>query len=239
MLSHRTRYSHPALRNAGLTTLAGALLLAVTGCSGADTGSDEQNETWNRANNPAYVDPDFQYAMDQLPVEGYAAEAPIPADYWATYRDNINQRWDGRESQSPAEKYAQAFGKEGLTDVISANYGIDRYKNSRKSCFADYDCDELEDGSTCARRDQMDEDGVCIPTWWGICHGWAPYAIFEPAAVDPVEHNGVTFYPGDIEALFSLVYSKGLPVKFLSERCNENSPTRTRAGGSPRTSAAT
>jgi hypothetical protein len=65
---------------------------------------------------------------------------------------------------------------------------------------------------------------VCIPTWWGLCHGWAPYAIAEPAAVNPVVHNGVTFYPGDIEALFTLVYSKGLSVKFLSERCNEKAP---------------
>ena len=100
------------------------------------------------------------YGVDQLPVEGFAAKAPIPADYWATYRDAINQRWDGSASQSPAEKFAQAFGLEGLPDVISSNYGIDRYVGSRKSCFADYDCQDLEDGSTCARRDQNDEEGI-------------------------------------------------------------------------------
>jgi len=195
---------------------------ALTGCT-MDIGSDESFETWNRRNNPAYVDANFEYNAERLPISGKAAQDPIPADYWATYRDSINQRWDGHDSQSPSEKFEQAFGLEGLPDVISSLYGIDKYSH-RKECFADMDCDDLEDGSTCARRSQEDEMGTCIPTWWGLCHGWAPYAISEPAAVETVEHNGVTFYPGDIEALFTLVYTKGLPVKFLSERCNEKSP---------------
>lgn len=216
----------------GVAALASALLLAGTGCSGDDVGSDESYETWNDRNNPAYVDADFVYSVDQLPVEGFAAEDPIPADYWATYKDNLNQKWDGYQSQSPAEKYAQAFGREGLEDVISANYGVDKYSHN-KECFADLDCDDLDNGSTCARRHQEDEWGVCIPTWWGICHGWAPYAISEPAAVNPVEYNGVTFYPGDIEGLFSLVYTKGLRVKFLSERCNETAPDPDEGGRIP------
>jgi len=205
-----------------LSTSILALASALTGCT-QDIGSDESYETWNQKNNPAFVDPNFEYNVDRLPLAGKAAQDPIPADYWATYRDSINQRWDGTDSLSPSEKYAKAFGREGLTDVISAKYGIDKH-SSRKECFADLDCDDLEDGSTCARRDQTDEMGICIPTWWGLCHGWAPYAISEPAAVEPAEHNGVTFYPGDIEALFSLVYTSSLPVKFLSERCNEKSP---------------
>ncbi len=208
-----------------------ALTGALTGCT-QDIGSDENYETWNRKNNPAFVDPDFEYNTDSLPVTGQVAQDPIPADYWATYLDAINQRWDGSDTLSPSEKYEKAFGLEGLPDVISAKYGIDK-QSHRKECFADYDCQDLEDGSTCARRNQTDEQGTCIPTWWGLCHGWAPYAISEPAAIEPVEHNGVTFYPGDIEALFSLVYTASLPVKFLSERCNENSPDPDEGGRIP------
>ncbi|MBI4703726.1 MAG: hypothetical protein HY744_21665 [Deltaproteobacteria bacterium] len=210
-------------RTAGLAALLGALG-AASGCSGGDLGQDVGFEKWNDANNPAFVDENFEYDVAKLPLSGKAARPPIPADYWGTYNDNINAKWDGDESLSPTAKFGKAFGKEGIEDTISGAYGIDHYRGMRKSCDADYDCNDLKDGSSCARRNDKEEKGVCIPTWWGICHGWAPYAISEPAAVKPIEYNGVKFYPGDIEGLFSLVYTRSLPVKFLSERCNEERP---------------
>ncbi len=213
---------------------AAASLIFMTGlAAGCSTniGEDIGHEKWNRQNNPAHVDDNFKYNVGELPLTGQSKLEPIPADYWATYHDSINATWDG-DSPSPATKFGEAFGIDGLEDIISRNYGIDKYRGSRKSCKTSSDCSDLEDGSSCSRRagevsDPDTEgyvDGVCIPSWWGICHGWAPYAISEPAAVNPVEHNGVTFYPGDIEALMSLVYGKGLRVKFLSERCNEKAP---------------
>ena len=208
-----------------LTSIAVASIAAAG--QGCDPGQGEQEDfqKWNRANNPAFVDADFKYNVSELPLTGQSTQEPIPADYWATYKDSINANWDGDEP-SPAAKFGQAFGVEGLEDTISSNYGVDRYRGSRKSCKTSSDCSDLEDGSSCSRRaGETDEvDGVCIPTWWGMCHGWAPYAINEPAAIEPAEYNGVTFYPGDIEALMSLVYGSNLRVKFLSERCNEDGP---------------
>jgi hypothetical protein len=66
--------------------------------------------------------------------------------------------------------------------------------------------------------------GLSVPTWWGICHGWAPYAVTEPQAKQAVERTApdgtkITFYPGDIEALMSLVYTN-VDSKFVSQRCN-------------------
>lgn len=206
-----------------LLALAGSV---GVGCGSDDTGQDVGYETWNRANDPARVDSNFKYNVADLPLSGEAKELPIPADYWATYKDSVNKRWDGADTLSPAAKYGQAFGVENLEDIVSRNYGIDKYRGQRKSCKTSSDCSDLEDGSTCARRsDESDEvDGVCIPTWWGMCHGWAPYAISEPGVQKPAEHNGVTFYAADLEALMSLVYGTGLRVKFLSERCNEKAP---------------
>ena len=42
--------------------------------------------------------------------------------------------------------------------------------------------------------------------------------------VNPVVRNGVTFYPGDLEGILSLVYSRNLPTKFLSSRCDKEDP---------------
>lgn len=205
--------------------------VGIAGCSGLDQrGSldDEENvmddgkyEAWNAANNPAFVDRTFVYEVDQLPVEGAAKQAPIPGDYWATAGDSINHRWDGEESLSPAEKIEKALSKPGFAKAITDTFGI--YGQGRKACNESKECDDLKDASSCVkpRGAAGDKAGRCIPGWWGICHGWAPYALAEPAAVKPVEMNGVTFYPGDIEGLMSLAYSENLPTKFLSQRCNK------------------
>jgi hypothetical protein len=173
-------------------------------------------EAWDSANNPAYVDSNFLYNVSQLPTSG-AGPTPIPGSYWPVASDNINVVWEG--STSPAEKYARAFGKDVATvmDAVSEANGVKGH-SERKDCSSASDCSDLGDGSDCAAS----YDGSvkrCIPTWWGICHGWAPYALSEPQAKNAVTRNGVTFEPGDIEALMSLSYTS-VQSKFLSSRCN-------------------
>jgi hypothetical protein len=206
-----------------------ALTASTAACTADETGEDVGFETWNPANNPMLVDATFKLNVKDIPVTGRAALDPIPADYWATYKDNINVRWDGESSMSAAEKYGKAFGVSGVEDAVSSNYGIDSGAGWRKSCTDSSQCADLKDGSTCAMR-RGQTKGYCIPTWWGICHGWAPYAISEPAAKKPVTHNGVTFYPGDLEGLMSLVYGENLRTKFISQRCNKDNPTPPASG---------
>src|SRR5215510_3621728 len=144
---------------------------------------DGKAEIWNAANNPAAVDKSFLYFANQLPLGGAGPE-PISGDYWAVASDNINVAWDG--GMSPAEKYARAFGKtvKDIRDAVSAENGVKGH-TERKTCTSDADCEDQHDGSACAAA----YDGSvkrCIPTWWGICHGWAPYAVTEPQAKRPV-----------------------------------------------------
>lgn len=216
-----------------LAWLTGAALTWNLGGCGGDASStelaDEEDfdvdgkaEAWNRANNPAYVDRSFKYRIADLPVRGEAREAPWAGDYWATQNDSINVRWDGGDS--PAEKVAKAFDLPGFPEWVTNNVGI--YGNGSQACDDDSDCTG-DDGSSCVRPRGVtgERTGRCIPGWWGICHGWAPAAIAEPAPKKPVTKNGVTFYPGDITALASFAYQDGLPVKFLSERCDAEGRT--------------
>jgi len=62
-------------------------------------------------------------------------------------------------------------------------------------------------GESCAKRTGH-SDGVCIPTWFGICHAWAPVSILMPEPRDAVTHNGVTFQVNDIKALLTLTYNR-------------------------------
>ncbi len=183
-----------------------------------EVGASEDAERWDAKNDPATVDGTFIYEVDRLPVTGATKAAPIPADYWATYKDSVNVRWDGEASLSPAEKWEKAFNKPGLAKRVSELYGI-RKQTTRKECTQTSECSDLKDGSECSIP-RGETKGRCVPTWWGICHGWAPYAFSEPAAKKPVVRGDVTFYPGDLEGLMSLAYGERLPTKFLSTRCN-------------------
>lgn len=217
----------------GLTSIT----LNLAACSGAADMEDIDDEAaimddgkyeaWNQANNPAYVDNTFIYEVAQLPLTGQTAKPPIPSDYWATFQDSINFRWDGAEL-SPAEKVEKALNKPGFVQAVQQNFGIASANVS--ACNTQNDCNALGDGSECVRPRGATGAGKCVPTWWGICHGWAPYAFSEPPAAKPVVRNGVTFYAGDLEALMSLAYSQNLPVKFLSQRCDANNPTRDARG---------
>jgi hypothetical protein len=218
-----------------LFVASGALLLGA--CSGSDDGnpnptpsSDLEPEdmggpdgegkfdAWDSANNPAYVDPNFSYFVHQLPIAGNG-QVPIPADYWATYKDNLNHEWDGAGS-SPAEKYATAFNKPTVPEKVSQNHGI-KSATGQKSCTQGGNECTGDDGSCAIPKGET--TGRCIPTWWGICHGWAPYALVEKAPINPVTKNGVTFHPGDLEGLMTLLYTD-VPTKFLSRRCNKQDP---------------
>ena len=63
------------------------------------------------------------------------------------------------------------------------------------------------------------DEGFCIPKWWGICHAWAPASILEAEPVHPVTKNGVEFKVNDIKALMTLVYNRP-SSRFVSLRCN-------------------
>ena len=216
-------------------------LLLTTACAIDDDGVDAdfpytddaaggKGEEWNSANDPIRVDRTFTAQLDQLPRTGAATRTPWTGDYWATAFDSINARWDGASSMSPAEKWERAFGRAGFVARVTQELGATSVTGA--TCSTDAQC---ADDEACAKP-RGAASGRCIPTWFGICHGWAPAAIAVPQATKAVVKNGVTFYPGDLEALMSAAWSgEDYSVKFISERCDADAlPTdsygRIRAG---------
>lgn len=179
-------------------------------------------DEWGPSDDPRLFSETLEYRLEELPREGEAESIPWAGSYWPVYEDSINKRWDGENSQSASEKYGTAFGIDGVEDAVSAAHGIDQQVPKRKACTTDSDCDEPTDGACAKRRGASDGDaGVCIPTWWGICHAWAPVAIMEPEPKFPVTKNGVEFKVNDIKALITLTYNR-VASKFISLRCNED-----------------
>ncbi|KAJ0412445.1 hypothetical protein ATCC90586_005465 [Pythium insidiosum] len=141
-----------------------------------------------------------------------------PGGYWPVYADSLNYRWKSNEA-SPAEKYARAFGLDvkEFQDRVSQINGIDAWTGNR-ACTSDSQCRSLGDGSKCAIREGK-RSGHCIPTWFGICHAWAPAAILEPEPRCDVVKNGVKFHAYDLKGLMTAVYDGAhVPVVFTGAR---------------------
>jgi hypothetical protein len=188
--------------------------------AGDEAGASEQtdNERWAASGDPKIFNSSLEYRLDALPAQGEASQPPWTGSYWPTAQDNINYRWGGPSSLSPAAKYGKAFNVDGVEDAVSKEFGIESVTGA-KSCTADSQCSS-DDGEACAKRTGQSA-GRCIPTWWGICHGWTPASILWPEPKHAVVKNGVTFNVMDLKALASLVHTQ-TQTKFVSLRCDAN-----------------
>jgi hypothetical protein len=178
----------------------------------------EPTVAWGSSDDPSLFDDNLEYNVDELPLTGEAESIPWIASYWPVYQDSINHRWDGEDTKSPSEKYAEAFGVSDFVDKVSKEHGIEKYTN-RTSCTEYEDCNSAMSES-CGKR-PGEESGYCIPTWWGICHAWAPASILEPEPEQAVTVNEVEFKVQDIKALVTLAYNRSRS-RFVSLRCNED-----------------
>ena len=205
-------------------------LLSLSGCyDAADVfapepvadkvdGRSDGKSVWTQQDSPTLFSDDLEYRLTALPQTGEVSTAPWAGSYWPVYEDSINKKWDGASSESPAAKYGTAFGVEGVEDAVSASNGVDN-QSSRTACTTDDQCD-ADIAEACAIREGATE-GRCIPTWWGICHAWAPASMTVPEPINPVTRNGVTFQVNDIKALATLAFDK-TNSRFVSLRCDED-----------------
>jgi hypothetical protein len=167
----------------------------VSGASDAEsTGTARSPEVWSRADDPAIFGGDLQRNLASLPTRGAAAVTPWAGSYWPTYRDSINYKWDGSNSDSPARKYELAFGGTNTEAKVSAYFGIDSIRGN--SCVVDAQCDSGL-GEVCSKHHGA-ASGTCIASWFGVCHAWAPAAILLPEPKHGVTVNGVDFHVSDI-----------------------------------------
>jgi hypothetical protein len=220
-------YGAAKMKTSSITGFALAAALAG-GCVMADDGEEKPDESdvkggvegkaeaWGSADDPALFNGSLEYRATELPRTGEARNIPWAGNYWPVYQDSINDKWDGGSSKSPSTKYGEAFGVTGVEDAVSRYHGIDN-NASRTACTTDSQCNSAI-GESCAKRIGQ-TNGRCIPTWWGICHAWAPAAILIPEPKNPVTYNGVTFKVQDIKALATLVHDR-TETRFVSLRCN-------------------
>ena len=177
-------------------------------------GPDGKSEGWGASDNPALFNANLDYDAATLPRQGEAQNIPWAGNYWPVYEDSINKKWGAGDPAST--KYGRAFNVTGVEDAVSRYHGVDA-QSSRTACTTDSECNSSI-GESCAIRTGQ-TSGRCIPTWWGICHAWAPAAILLPEPKKAVTYNGVEFKIQDIKALLTLVHDR-TENKFVSLRCD-------------------
>jgi hypothetical protein len=179
-------------------------------------GPDGKAEAWGPSDNPAMFNANLEYRVAELPQTGEARNIPWAGNYWPVYQDSINYKWAGASTKPASTKYGEAFGVTGVENGVSQYHGIDGQAD-RTACTTDSQCNS-QLGESCSKRDGQ-TNGRCIPTWWGICHAWAPAAILLPEPKKAVTYNGVDFKVQDIKALLTLVHDR-TQTKFVSLRCD-------------------
>ena len=180
-------------------------------------GVDGKAEAWGSADSPLLFNQNLELSAAALPMTGAARNTPWAASYWPIYQDNINVKWAGVGTDAPSTKYGKAFNLTGVEDGVSKAHGIDA-QTGAKACTQTSECNATL-GEECAIRDGKTA-GRCIPTWFGICHAWAPVAILLPEPKQDVTYNGVNFKINDIKALLTLVHDR-TESRFVSLRCDQ------------------
>jgi Transglutaminase elicitor len=174
----------------------------------------------------------------ELPVE------PWSSDYWPMYVGLLGRRYadpDFPASTDFTKNYdyvtmrslAQITegGDQGSIDALSP---AEKYDLLVGDASASLTASMWREGKRYA-----DENNGEVERWMGICEGWAAASYMMPrprVAVTVLAADGATwlrFYPADIKALASLLWSKSQPeVRFIGSRSNEKNP-ETDAHGRP------
>ena len=234
-------------RNQIIASTLGALM-ALTGCVPSSPVDPEdkgdqilggKEDRWNSTNNPERFDGEFNYHVDDLPLEGSAEHEAWPSTYWPTYEDSVNTRWMSGEL-SPAQKYDQAFNAWTPTTEFMA---LRPFGRSQPVPGTDWDTAYYEQQGPLATHvsrnmgNARDRDAAVtamgrptedwpVETWWGLCHAWVPAALLEDRPLRSVTHNGVTFHVADLEALLIAAYNR-TSSDMIGGRCNTGSGNTT------------
>ncbi|MFW7382225.1 MAG: hypothetical protein ACOH5I_25720 [Oligoflexus sp.] len=203
------------------------ITLSFQGCGG-DTPLSQLKEAWSSNNRPEIISgDDMEFGLQNLPLEGQAQTIGWSDDYWPSFRGGISYRWQDRSylytvpssgelaslnvaRLSPAEKYDYYMGRFDFPTVQAERARTQVMRTNRNSPIYD---PEFE-----------------IPSWYGLCHGWAPASVNfqepQPITVQAINGVEVPFGSSDIKALLTYYqqYKGNRSVKnyFMSERCNES-----------------
>lgn len=211
--------------SAGVLLLAGFCLTAA--CSRSEDPGSHTKEAWDRSNDPSLFSLEIM-KLEDLPERGMLPEEKFPwsDSYWPTYAGGISQRW--QLSRGGTDYRDFLYRPLDAQDLMNGGRSIDIAKLSPAEKFDlyqnryDFPLTQFEQRRTQAAVNSRGE----VPTWFGLCHGWAVASLLEqqPGPVAVVTNQDgleIPFYTSDIGALLTHVYAfSTTPGRYMGTRCN-------------------
>lgn len=175
------------------------------------------------------------HQMDQQSLQAARLqEQPWSDTYWPLYNGSLGDRYADPEkwSENPNNwqeyydfanifKPVSQYLASGQTDLLSPSEKYDLLVSDQSYTLTKKMWD--------SGRGYYENNGS-VETWMGLCHGWAPaaYALPRPkqsVTVTSASGKKVKFFPSDIKALGTLLWSNASPqVRFVGRRCNTKNP---------------
>lgn len=224
---------------------------------GTGSSPSEGDEAWNAANNPVIMGFNklkdaYQYTntFSALPLKAQLDITPWASDYWPNNKGGTSYRWQAgqaaiqklKESNSDASaseqrKAAEPFyayaelGKPaaGMTEALLSP--IEKFDMLRGDANFSLTASERKrsDVMKTVAGDPAYVADFKIPSWYGLCHAWAPASYqFKPVADVQVSGPGgkpIYFSAGDVQALLTMFLDRVKSTEetqFLGGRCEES-----------------
>lgn len=162
------------------------------------------------------------------------SEQPWSDTYWPLYNGSLGDRYGDPEKwyQNPQSwqdyydfahsiKPRNRYFEQGNTKLLSPSEKYDLLVSDQSYTLTKKMWD--------SGRSYYQRHGS-VERWMGLCHGWAPAAYMLPrpeqtVTVTSASGRDITFYPSDIKALATLLWSNASPqVRFIGQRCNTKKP---------------
>lgn len=213
-----------------------ALITAAVQCktpAGQDTA--KVKEGYDGANHPLSTFGVSLMRYDQVPTAGSLSVQPWPGYYWATYRGGVAYRWTqylNFDSGTLGNMSWRDFAYTPMDATAAKALGDEQIKALSPAEKFDLLNDNfsfpLTGRALSDTKAAVGANGE-VPTWFGICHAWAPAASLSPypgklVRVKNKAGQCVTFYRDDLKALASLSFDAGYGADyntmFLGQRCN-------------------
>jgi hypothetical protein len=207
-----------------------AATLLLSGC-GNRTASSSIKEAWNYRNNPQLFNI-TEYNFDSLPLTGLIDKEYYPwsDDYWPTFSGGISNRWQVAPSSINWKDYQYAWLTKEQILAGTAPVLIETLSPAEKYdlLLGRYDF-PLAKSERERQEASVDPFTGEVPTWYGLCHGWAPATIMEPepgavAILTNADGVEIPFFTSDIKALLTKIYADyGGSNVSVGERCRTDS----------------
>ncbi|MEZ4743198.1 MAG: hypothetical protein R3B45_12265 [Bdellovibrionota bacterium] len=206
-------------------------LYFIAACGSEDTSHSTIKEAPDYRNASARLGVEVKQ-LDKISKHGRLKILGWSGNYWPTYKGGIANRWQENNFGNSYHDY--------LYDVLTLEEvnRLDQEALNKLSPAEKYDLYlgnkdfPITKREKRAVRNAVNSNGI-VPYWFGLCHGWAPAAIFENAgpgnSVEVVsrDNHKLKFYASDLKALMVRVYADANTGSyFLGGRCNDSTLER-------------